>query len=216
MTRIDFIGILIFIVLSGKAMAQQERVRFSGVVLNSETTDPVPGVNCRMGNRVSTTDGAGRFALNTQPGDTIFFTHIGMLPYQVVVPDTWAGEEYILAVFMSSDTLLLPEVVVVQRFAQRSRQYRMNARNNMAGVRQEAFSPALPMTQQQNQQRILNEFAASTNKGHVDVKLGVGLESYRIWQDMRKTGKLREETPVLLNREEIDLVKMLFSLDRKK
>jgi len=217
MTRIDLIiCILISVVLSAGAMPQQEYVRFSGVVLNNETTEPVPGVNCRLGLAVSTTDGAGRFALNTQAGDTIFFTHIGMQPYQVVVPDTLSGGEYILAVFMSSDTLLLPEVVVVPRFAQSSRQYRMNARNNMAGVRQEAFSPALPMTQRENQQRILDEFAASTNKGHVDVKLGVGLESYRVLQDMRKAKKVREDTPDLLNREEIDLIKMLFSLERKK
>ena len=216
MRRIDLICILFLIVLSPKATAQQGHVRFSGVVLHNETTEPVPEVNCRLGDVVSTTDRAGRFALNTQAGDTIYFTHIGMQPYEVVVPDTLNGEEYILAVFMSSDTLLLPEVVVVQRFAQRSRQYRMNARNNMAGVRQEAFSPSLPMTPQQNQQRILDEFAAGTNKGHVDVKLGVGLESYRVLQDMRKAKKVREALPDPLNREEIDLIKMLFSLERKK
>lgn len=216
MRRTDLICMLLLGVLSMKAVAQQGYVRFSGVVLDSETTEPVPEVNCRTGNTVSATDRAGRFALNTQTGDTILFTHIGMQPYRVVVPDTLGGGEYILAVFMSSDTLLLPEVVVVPRFLQRSREYRMSARNNMAGVRREAFSPALPMTQQQNQQRILDEFAAGTNKGHVDVKIGVGLESYRVLQDMRKAKKMREDTPDLLNREEIDLIKMLFSLERGK
>ena len=75
MTRIDFIGILIFIVLSGKAMAQQERVRFSGVVLNSETTDPVPGVNCRMGNRVLFHDICQQkvFKINILRADFSFF-----------------------------------------------------------------------------------------------------------------------------------------------
>lgn len=216
MTKIDVFCILLLSVLSVKVRAQQEHVRFSGVVLNNKTTEPIPEVNCRRNNVVVTTDRTGRFALNTQAGDTIFLTHVGMQPYQIVVPDTLNGGEYMLAVFMASDTLLLPEVVVVQRFAQHSRQYRMNARNNMLGVRQEAFSPVSSMTRQQNQQRILNEFAASTNKGHVDVKLGVGLESYRIWQDMRKARNVREAPPALLSREEIDLIKMLFSLNRGK
>ena len=215
MIRINFICLL-FSLLFSATLPAHKYVLFPGVVFNNDTTGPVPGVNCRKGDVVTTTDQTGRFALNTQTGDTIFFTHVGMQPYQVVVPDTLNGGEYILAVFMASDTLLLPEVVVVQRFSPSSRQYRMNARNNMAGVRREAFSPTSSMTQQQNQQRILNEFAASTNKGHVDVKLGVGLESYRILQDMRKAKKIREDTPDLLNREEIDLIKMLFSLERKK
>lgn len=219
MKRIEFLVLLMWVLWSGGMTAQvvsHEPIRFSGVVMNSETTEPVPAVNCRKGEVVSSTDQLGRFSLNTQAGDTIFFTHVGMQPYQVVVPDTLNGGEYILAVFMASDTLLLPEVIVVHRFAQQSRQYKINARNNMAGVRREAFSPELSMTPQQNQRRILDEFAASTNKGHVDVKLGVGLESYRMLQEMLKAKKVRDEAPALLNREEIDLLRMLFSLERKK
>lgn len=219
MTRIEFICILIWALWAGETVAQAvlpEPVRFSGVVMNRETTDPLPAVNCRKGDKVAATDRLGRFALNTQAGDTIFFTHIGMQPCQVVVPDTLNGGEYILAVFMASDTLMLPEVIVVHRFAQQARQYQINARNNMAGVRREAFSPDLPMTPQQNQRRILDEFAASTNKGHVDVGLGVGIGSYRVLQDMLKAKKMREEPPRLLNLEEIDLLKMLFSLERRE
>lgn len=219
MKRINLLLILVWVVLATTVSAQElltNSVRFSGVVMDRGTTDPIPNVNCRRGNVISTTDQLGRFVMNTQAGDTIFFTYVGMQPYQVIVPDTLTGGEYILAVLMASDTLVLPEVVVIHRYAQQSRQYRMNAFNNMAGVRQEAFSPNLPMTPQQNQQRILDEFAASTNKGHVDVKLSVGAESYRVLRDMLKAKKVRDESPDLLKREEIDLVKMLFSLDRKK
>lgn len=219
MKKINSFVLFVFIWLTGNVSAQElpdNNVRFSGVVMNSETTNPIPQVNCRLDSILTTTDQLGRFVLNTQAGDTILFTYVGMQPYQVVVPDTLRGGEYILAVFMSSDTLLLPEVVVVHRYAQQSRQYRINARNNMAGVRQDAFSPNLQMTQRQNQQRVLDEFAASTNKGHVDVKLSVGAESYRVLRNMMKAKNVRNEPPELLNREEIDLVKMLFSIDRKK
>lgn len=219
MRKIDVLIFIATLLFSIGVKAQQkipEEVRFSGVVLNSATTDPIANVNCHWDNQLTTTDRLGRFSLNTEAGDTIFFTHVGMQPYRVVVPDTLSSGEYILAVFMSADTVVLPEVVVVHRYAQRTRQYQMNARNNMAGVRQDAFSPALPMTQRQNQQRILDEFAASTNKGHVDVGLSVGADSYRVLRDMMKAKKVRNEAPELLKGEEIDLIKMLYSLKRNK
>ncbi|WP_251620146.1 carboxypeptidase-like regulatory domain-containing protein [Odoribacter lunatus] len=211
-------SVLILICLIEAVFAQEvERkpIRFSGVVMDGKTTEPLANVNCRRGERVSATDLAGRFALETEIGDTIFFTYIGMQPTQVVVPDTLTREEYILAVFMFADTLLLPEVVVVPRYRYQMNQYRRNLRNNMLRVRQDAFSPALDMTLQENQQRILDEFAASTNKGHVDVKLGIGTESYRALYSRIKQKTRRNESSELLRREEIDLLKMLFSLRKQ-
>lgn len=216
MARIKFL--FFFFLLGGVVSAQEQvipEIRFSGVVLDQETTLPIANVNCRRGEYVSTTDLQGRFAMNTQIGDTILFTHIGFKPYEVIVPDTLTTGEYILAVFMSSDTLTLPEVVVVHRYGERYRQYKRNARNNMAGIMKDAYSPSLEMTPQQNQKRILDEYAASTNKGHVDVKLGIGLESYRVLQKMLKEQKVRRE-PELLYGEEIDLIKMLYNLNRRE
>lgn len=189
-------------------------IRFSGVVIDSETTRPLAQVNCRRQDRVSTTDLTGRFEMNTVAGDTIYFTHIGYKPYEIVVPDTLQGE-YMLAVFMTSDTVHLPEVVVRRRYGELARQYRMNARNNMAGLERDAFAPTLEMTPEQNQKRVLDDFAASTNKGHVDVKLGVGLESWRTYQQIRRARKYRNEPEPLLQ-EEVDLLKMIFSVNRRK
>lgn len=193
----------------------EEEVRFSGVVINSATTQPVPDVNCRDGERVTTTDLMGRFVINTLKGDTIYFTHIGYKSYEIVVPDTLAGGEYMLAVFLSSDTINLPEVVVRRRYGEQARQYRMNAKNNMAGIERDAFSNTLEMTPEQNQKRILDDFAASTNKGHVNVKLGVGLESWRAYEQLKRARKF-QEAPEPLMREEIDLLKMIFTINRRE
>lgn len=91
----------------------------------------------------------------------------------------------------------------------------MNAKNNMAGLERDAFSPQLEWTPEQNQKRVLDDFAASTNKGHVDVKLGVGLESLRVYQQLRRARKFQNE-PEPLRQEEVDLLKMIFSVDRKE
>ena len=157
----------------------------------------------------------GRFALNTSKGDTIYFTHIGFKSYEIVVPDTLAGGEYMVAVFLSSDTINLPEVVVRRRYGEQARQYRMNAKNNMAGIERDAFSNALEMTPEQNQKRVLDDFAASTNKGHVEVKLGVGLESWRAYEQLKRARKF-QDAPEPLMVEEIDLLKMIFTVNRRE
>lgn len=209
-----FLGCWMYTLGLAQGLAEEE-VRFSGVVINSATTQPVPDVNCRDGERVTTTDLMGRFVINTLKGDTIYFTHIGYKSYEIVVPDTLAGGEYMLAVFLSSDTINLPEVVVRRRYGEQARQYRMNAKNNMAGIERDAFSNTLEMTPEQNQKRILDDFAASTNKGHVNVKLGVGLESWRAYEQLKKARKF-QEAPEPLMVEEIDLLKMIFTINRRE
>lgn len=209
-----FLGCWMYTLGLAQGLAEEE-IRFSGVVINSATTQPVPDVNCRDGERVTTTDLMGRFVINTLKGDTIYFTHIGYKSYEIVVPDTLAGGEYMLAVFLSSDTINLPEVVVRRRYGEQARQYRMNAKNNMAGIERDAFSNTLEMTPEQNQKRILDDFAASTNKGHVNVKLGVGLESWRAYEQVKRARKF-QEAPEPLMVEEIDLLKMIFTINRRE
>lgn len=217
MKKISSLLFFVFILNASYAQMQPqaEEVRFSGIVFDSGTTRPLANVNCRRGGMLTTTDLTGRFAMNTAAGDTIYFTHIGYRPYEVVVPDSLPGDEYILAVFVTSDTVHLPEVVVRRRYGEQTRQYRMNAKNNMAGLERDAFSPQLEWTPEQNQKRVLDDFAASTNKGHVDVKLGVGLESLRVYQQLRRARKFQNE-PESLRQEEVDLLKMIFSVDRKE
>lgn len=217
MKKISSLLFFVFILNASYAQMQPqaEEVRFSGIVFDSGTTRPLANVNCRRGGMLTTTDLTGRFAMNTAAGDTIYFTHIGYRPYEVVVPDSLPGDEYILAVFVTSDTVHLPEVVVRRRYGEQTRQYRMNAKNNMAGLERDAFSPQLEWTPEQNQKRVLDDFAASTNKGRVDVKLGVGLESLRVYQQLRRARKFQNE-PEPLRQEEVDLLKMIFSVDRKE
>lgn len=210
---------LFFLFILGISYPQMQprvdEIRFSGVVIDTETTRPLANVNCRRGSMVTTTDQTGRFTMHTQPGDTIYFTYIGYKPYEVIVPDSLPGDEYMLAVFVTSDTIHLPEVVVRRRYGEQTRQYRMNAKNNMAGLERDAFSPQMEWTPEQNQKKVLDDFAASTNKGHVDVKLGVGLESLRVYQQLRRSRKFQNE-PEPLRQEEVDLLKMIFSVDRKE
>lgn len=192
-----------------------EGIRFSGVVLDEATSRPLPDASCRRGDSLLFADAEGRFALHTKAGDTIRFTHVGYRPYEVVVPDSLAGDEYIMAVFITSDTVRLPEAVVRRRYGEIRRQYMRNARSNMRGVERDAFSPRLGNMPDQNQRRVLDEFAASTNKGHVNVGFGVGTGSVVAYKQLRRQGGEQSNIDPL-GEEEVDLLKMLFQVEHKK
>lgn len=93
MKKISSLLFFVFILNASYAQMQPqaEEVRFSGIVFDSGTTRPLANVNCRRGGMLTTTDLTGRFAMNTAAGDTIYFTHIGYRPYEVVVPDSLPG-----------------------------------------------------------------------------------------------------------------------------
>ncbi len=124
-------------------------------------------------------------------------------------------EDYMVAVALSEDTIMLGEVIVVHRYGEKERIYSINAQNNMAGTVRDAFQPAPEMTQRENQRRILHDYAASTNKGHVKVGFSVGVESWRAFRDLRRSSRARKETPDLLSIEEMDLIKMVFKYKKE-
>ena len=193
-----------------------KEVRFSGIVINSGTTRPLPNVTCRNGKLGTTTDETGRFLMTTQRGDTIRFTHIGFKAYQMVVPDTLDTNEYIMAVFLSPDTVMLSEAVVLRRFGEAKRQNLQNARNNMSGVVRDAFTPQQSMDAEQNQKRIMNDFSRSIEyKGLVDTKLGIGTQSVEALNKLKTQKKIVKESG-LLYYEEIDLLKKIYYSEKKE
>lgn len=207
------ISILILLLLGAWHLPAQtlksKYISFSGVVLNIETAQPISNVNCRKGEAGTITDVGGRFGMSTLAGDTISFSHIGFKKYEVVVPDTLDNGEYMLAVFLSADTVQLAEVVVLPRYMEARRQNQMNARNNMQGLMKAAYAPVQERDVDMNQKAVLRDFAASTNKGHVYVGFGVGLESVNAYRDLKLQSKYKDQ-PTPLRYEEIDLLQKIF------
>ncbi|MDR0981990.1 MAG: carboxypeptidase-like regulatory domain-containing protein [Culturomica sp.] len=217
-----FINIIFLFAFVGALSAQesdtlkveQSYVRLSGIVFDSEDYTPLQNVTCREGRYISTTDRFGRFVMNAEVSDTIHFTYVGYSPFTMVVPDTLANNEYIIAVSMSKDTIMLGEVVVVRRYGAKKKFYSDNAINNMSGTLRDAYKPRMEMTKEENQARLLDEYAASTNKGHVKVGFGVGTGSWSAYQNMKKKDKKLSPPPSFLSMEEMDLIKMVLQYKR--
>lgn len=220
MVKISFtIFTLLFLVsgLHGQMLSVSDSVLFSGVVINTQTSETLPNVTCRYGGDKGTlSDADGCFRIRTRRGDTILFTYVGFKPCSVVIPDTLFEREYMVGVFMSPDTLQLSEVLIMRRWGATRQQNLVNARNNMRGILNQAYSPSRSMDADMNQRMMINEYARSVEmKGHVDVRVGVGTQSVEAYKKLRMQKRVKEKEE-WLNPGEIDLLKKLYYLEKKE
>lgn len=107
--------LLMFIV--PELLAQQKEadlVQFSGLVVSSDTLDPVPYVNIRIKgqNRGTISDYYGFFSLVARKGETVQFSAVGYKSGQYRIPDTLKGNHYSMVQIMTNDTILLRETVI--------------------------------------------------------------------------------------------------------
>ena len=194
------IGLLGFAGAQGQVLQRVDTIAFSGVVLNERDMSPLPNATCRLG------EGKG-----TATGEDV-----GFRPCTVVVPDTLFGNEYIVGVFMSPDTLQLSEALVMRRWGDASQEDMLRARNNMRGILKQAFDPNRPMDADMNQRRMIEEYAHSVEmKGHVDVGFGIGTQSLAAYRLLRLQKRIREREEGLVP-EEIDLLKKIYYSEKRK
>ena len=218
MVKINFI--ILFICLWGQVLNAQrinisDTITFSGVIFNTETERPMGDVNCRRGKTGTISNQAGQFVLYALRGDTVCFSFVGFKSYKVIVPDSLYGQEYILGVFMSPDTISLSEAVILPR-VDMNRKMRMNARNNMAGVMKSAFAPVKEMDASMSQKMMIDKFARSVEmRGHVDVGLGVGTQSIDAYRQLRFQKKLKDQ-PIWLENDEVDLLKKIYYIEKRE
>lgn len=89
-------------------------IQFSGVVISSDSLNPVPYANVLIEHtrRGTMTDLYGYFSFVAQKGDSILFSAIGYEKAHFVIPDTLTSNRYPLIQILQVDTILLRETVV--------------------------------------------------------------------------------------------------------
>lgn len=220
MVRISF-AILVFSLFFSTGFGQiikvADSIVFSGIVINTLTDEGLADVHCRYGKTGGcVSDADGFFRLSTQRGDSVVFTYVGFKPCVVVIPDSLYDREYVLGVFMSPDTLLLSEALIIRRKQEGWRQDMIHLRNNMSGILRQAFAPVKEMDASQNQRMMIDNYARSIEmKGHVDVRLGVGTQTLDAWR-LSKLRKKLDAKKERLNPEELDVLKKLYYLEKRK
>ena len=219
--RIKVMFLLLALGLGCGRSAGQETVRrevaIAGMVCDRDSLFSLPGATCRSGESIEGTDEQGRFFLTAGVGDTLRFSHVGYVPVEMVVADSLEREDYLLGVFMSRDTVMLSEVLVVPRFLEREVRLNpvlQNAYQNLNGALRAASRPVEKMDSEMNQRMQIEEFARRVEmKGMVDVRFGVGLYSFQALKALkasRERGRGGLATP-----RELDLLKRVFNAEKK-
>lgn len=111
-----FLG-AILLTLEAKAQDRTDRkvIQLSGVILNSDSTDAVPGVNIYVPKKGRGT-ASGRFGYFSMPvleGDSIVFTFIGLKKQAFKVPENVENDRISLILTMEVDEIALAEIEVM-------------------------------------------------------------------------------------------------------
>lgn len=109
--------LLILVVLpQGIAAQQSGPILFHGVLLDADTRQPLAGAHYQVSGRTEgATDSRGMFSFYARHHDTVTFTSVGYREYRMTVQDTLHAKEYVTGIYLSSDTLMIPAVVVMPR-----------------------------------------------------------------------------------------------------
>lgn len=118
---LPFVLILAFgiLLLPSQSFAQDQQekkvIQLSGIILNADSTDAVPGVNIYVPKKGRGTS-SGRFGYFSMPvleGDSVVFTFIGLKKQAFKVPDKVENDRISLILTMEVDEIALAEIEVM-------------------------------------------------------------------------------------------------------
>ena len=100
-----------------KAQDVPERkiLQLSGIILNADSTDAIPGVNVyvpRKG-RGTSSNRFGYFSMPVAAGDSVVFTFVGLKKQSFIVPDEGRDDKISLVLTMVEDEFTLGEIEVM-------------------------------------------------------------------------------------------------------
>jgi hypothetical protein len=91
---------------------------FQGLVADASSGAPLKNSQIFINRSfVTISNTEGKFAFYVNRGDTVVFKSLGYKSVMIQIADTLNGREFISGIFLNSDTLMIPEVVIVPRLA---------------------------------------------------------------------------------------------------
>lgn len=116
LTMKPIFSILFILLFTFEKLNAQDRdlVQFSGVVVTSDSLQPVPFASIIVKNtyRGTISDYFGFFSFVAKMNDTIEFSSVGFRKAMFIIPDTLTENRYSLIQVLMRDTVLLKEAVI--------------------------------------------------------------------------------------------------------
>ncbi|MCU4157181.1 hypothetical protein J1N10_14435 [Carboxylicivirga sp. A043] len=119
MTRCHLIITFILCCLPQYLFAQinnQDSVRITGVVFEQDSLNVLPYSRFNLNAKNFSSDEKGQFSFWAQQGEIVQFSHIGFKDTYIQVNDSLKHNNYMLGVFLTRDTVLISEVIVMPRY----------------------------------------------------------------------------------------------------
>jgi len=100
---------------SGQDREERRVLQLSGIILNADSTDAVPGVNVYVPTkgRGTSSNNFGYFSMPVAEGDSVVFTFIGLKKQSFVVPKGHPEDKISLILTMEEDEITLGEIEVM-------------------------------------------------------------------------------------------------------
>jgi hypothetical protein len=114
--------VLIVLLLFSKSVLGQEndvtyKVLFRGLVYDASTLKPIPDTQIMIKNSLTSVSGDdGTFSIYLFKEDTVVFKTLGYKPTVYSLSDTLSGNEFVAGIYLTNDTISIPDVVIVPRY----------------------------------------------------------------------------------------------------
>lgn len=101
-------------VTGAKGQGERKAIIFTGIVVDSKTTQRLPNTNISIPkiNRGTLADQTGYFSIPVFPGDSVVFGYVGFKRQYHVIPRNYNNETYFAVVSMREDVQVLAEVTI--------------------------------------------------------------------------------------------------------
>lgn len=133
-------------------------ILFKGLVIDQTTLSPIVNSQILINRAFSTVSGIdGTFSFYANRNDTVIIKQLGYKTTTLYVSDTLTGREFIIGIYMNSDTLSIGEIVIVPRLTNLKSEI-LNARNKTPSKMENArYNVAVSAYQGRNSQSSLGD-----------------------------------------------------------
>lgn len=203
-----------------------DSIRIIGAVYDADSLSILPNSSLFYQGSYYSPTSDGHFSLKVKKGDFVRFLHMGYKDAQILVSDSLSDEDYLMGVFLSQDTIRLPEVIVVSRYERLAIQARympvvmspsmINASQNIRKSTHVALTTAPSrMDAEMNQSMVLGEKTRDiVYRGMIspDRILGVGTDQLSIILEglSERDKELRRTDRAPMTKAEIDYMLYLY------
>lgn len=106
--------LLLFLCTFAGAQMNRDSLLFRGVVMERDSLFSLPHAKYIINNKLTyTANEQGQFSFWARTGDIVHFTYVGFRPLYVHIKDTLGTDNNLMGIFLSRDTILLSEVVII-------------------------------------------------------------------------------------------------------